>query len=91
MICICIHRNCNLRAVTLPLPLQMSTKTMTDDFLRKGWGAIAKLLPLVDSFLLSTNKKAQFFTAPLIKTPLTPSPLISIISEALGVSRISDT
>ena len=57
----------------------------------KGWGAIAKLLPLVDSFLLSTNKKAQFFTAPLIKTPLTPSPLISIISEALGVSRISDT
>ena len=28
----------------------------------KGWGAIAKLLPLVDSFLLSTNEKALFFT-----------------------------
>ena len=28
----------------------------------KGWGAIAKLLPLVDLFLLSTNEKALFFT-----------------------------
>ena len=28
----------------------------------KGWGAIAKLLPLVDSFLLSTNEKTLFFT-----------------------------
>ena len=28
----------------------------------KGWGAIAKLLPLVNSFLLSTNEKARFFT-----------------------------
>ena len=31
-------------------------------FLCKGWGAIAKLLPLVDLFLLSTNEKALFFT-----------------------------
>ena len=69
---------------------QGSLGTWVVEFL-KGWGAIAKLLPLVDSFLLSTNKKAQFFTAPLIKTPLTPSPFINIISEALGVSRISDT
>ena len=29
---------------------------------QKGWGAIAKLLPLADSFLLSTNEKALFFT-----------------------------
>ena len=29
---------------------------------QKGWGAIAKLLPLVDSFLLSTNEKALFLT-----------------------------
>ena len=27
----------------------------------KGWGPIAKLLPLVDSFLLSTNEKLLFF------------------------------
>ena len=28
----------------------------------KGWGAIAKLLPLVNLFLLSTNERALFFT-----------------------------
>ena len=27
----------------------------------KGWGPIVKLLPLVDSFLLSTNEKLLFF------------------------------
>ena len=58
----------------------------------KGWGAIAKLLPLVDLFLLSTNEKALFFTVlnklSVAVAPLTPSPLISIISEALGVSRM---
>ena len=27
----------------------------------KGWGPIAKLLPLIDSFLLSTNEKLLFF------------------------------
>ena len=27
----------------------------------KGWGPIAKLLPLVNSFLLSTNEKPLFF------------------------------
>ena len=28
----------------------------------KGWGVIAKLLPLVNLFLLSTNERALFFT-----------------------------
>ena len=35
---------------------------MSPDSWSKGWGAIAKLLPLDNSFLLSTNEKARFFT-----------------------------
>ena len=38
---------------TLQIVLQISCQ--------KGWGAIAKLLPLADSFLLSTNGKPLFF------------------------------
>ena len=35
----------------------------------KGWGPIAKLLPLVDSFLLSTNEKPLFFPKPIQLVP----------------------
>ena len=34
-----------------------------------GWGPIAKLLPLVDSFLLFTNEKPLFFPKPIQLVP----------------------
>ena len=37
----------------------------------KGWGPIEKLLPLVDSFFLSTNEKPLFFPNPFNWSPNT--------------------
>ena len=51
------------RGMMIQMPAAKKFKTWSWCFKNwKGWGAIAKLLPLVDSFLLSTNEKALFFT-----------------------------
>ena len=48
--------------LTTQTPTRWSVQFFAELILPKGWGAIAKLLPLVDLFLLSTNEKALFFT-----------------------------
>ena len=54
---------CAVRGTTLLRDInKIPQKKRFDNNPQKGWGAIAKLLPLVDLFLLSTNEKALFFT-----------------------------